>query len=111
MVVGDYARVPAKAPHFGRAETEMTIQVHGIGPFFTDYHEPVYHLTADGIFLERRAGELEQAVQDRAVGCFEFQVGDEVQAGRSTGIVVEAQCSPSNEFTQYWVLPARGDRS
>jgi hypothetical protein len=110
MEVGDHPKVPAMAPHYGRARTELTIQIHGIGPFFTDYVNPIYHLNEEGIFLEDLAGQLGREVTDEAEGCFTFRVGDDVRAGGSEGTVVAGQCSPSEDFTQYWIQPTRRDR-
>src|SRR5262245_38128964 len=42
LAIGDYTLVPAKTAHFGWAKTEMTIQVHGIGPFSMDVVDPLY---------------------------------------------------------------------
>lgn len=110
MEVGDHAKVPAVTPHYGRAVTEMTIQVHGIGPFNTDYFEAVYHLNSEGIFVEDRAGTLGENVTNRMSYCFEFRVGDRVEGAAGSGTVVEGQCSPVNDFTQYWIQPEAGDR-
>lgn len=110
MEVGDYAQVPARAPHYGRARTELTIQVHGIGPFYTDYHNPVYRLNRDGVFFEDMAGTLSDRPVSSPPGCFELAVGDEVALGAREGTVLEAQCSPSDSFTQYWIQTAAGRR-
>ncbi len=38
--VGGYAFVAAKMPHFGWADANTTIQVHGLGPFAINYVNP-----------------------------------------------------------------------
>lgn len=40
MEVGAYAWVPKKMAHFGWSKTATVIQVHGIGPFSTDFVDP-----------------------------------------------------------------------
>jgi quercetin dioxygenase-like cupin family protein len=37
---GSFAVVPAKVPHFGMAEGETIIQVHGMGPFDLFFVDP-----------------------------------------------------------------------
>ncbi len=110
MEVGDYAKVPKKVPHYGRAKTELIIQIHGIGPFSTDYVNPVYVLNGQGIFPQNTAGQLGEDVSDSMSACFTFKVGDKVRGPTSAGTVVRAECSPVNQYTQYWVQTPSGDR-
>ncbi len=110
MEVGDYIQVPKRAPHYGRAKTEITIQIHGIGPFTTDYVDPVYVLNGQGIYTTNTAGQLGEEVTESMSACFTFKVGHRVRGPTSAGTVVGAQCSPANRFTQYWVQPPSGDR-
>src|SRR5258708_40368744 len=45
MEVGTFGRSPKKMAHFALSKTDTIIQVHGIGPFTTQYVLPVYNLT------------------------------------------------------------------
>ena len=110
MEVGDYIKVLKRAPHYGQAKTEITIQIHGIGPFSTDYVDPVYVLNGQGIFTTNTAGQLGEEVTDSMSACFTFKVGDKVRGPTSAGTVVGAQCSPVSQYTQYWVQTPSGDR-
>jgi hypothetical protein len=110
MAVGAYGYVPKKMPHFGVARTEIIIQVHGIGPFSTDLVDPVYELTDKGVVMRTSLGAPGRAVASVPTGCFTFKVGDRARAAGGAGVVVRAQCSPANGFTQYWVKKAGGER-
>jgi len=63
--------------------------------------------SCDGRALE---GLDPEKVTDEVSGCFDLGVGDHVEANGAPGTIVEAQCSPTNDFTQYWVQPTDGDR-
>ena len=110
MSIGDYAQVPKRAAHFGRARTAVTIQVHGIGPFSTDSVAPILVMTADGVFQSSSAGRLENPINDVGPSCFPFPLGASVTSPIGAGITVGAQCSSSNGFTQYWIETATGER-
>lgn len=40
MTAGSYAMMPAEMRHFAMAKTEVTVQVHGMGPFVLNYVNP-----------------------------------------------------------------------
>ena len=84
--------------------------IPGLGPCSTDYVNPVYVLNGQGIFTTNTAGQLGQDVTESMSGCFTFKVGDKVRGPTSAGTVVGAQCSPVNQYTQYWVQTPSGDR-
>jgi len=60
MELGSYGLVQRQMAHFGWAKTEVIIQVHGIGPFSTDFVDPVYELTD--------RGRLDETAVARATG-------------------------------------------
>lgn len=106
--VGDYISIPAGMAHFGRAMTEVTVQIHGIGPFSIDYVEPRYDLTEAGVALA--PGVPDNAPRTPGRSCFQLEIGDTVRSANGTGTIVGAQCSPANNFTQYWVEVRVGER-
>ncbi len=108
--VGGYALVPKRMAHFGWARTAMIIQVHGVGPFSTDFVDPVYELSDAGVSLIRTAGKPGKPVKSAPAGCFTLKLGDRVRGGRGEGTIVGALCSPSSRFTQYWVQVSTGER-
>src|SRR5687768_8982277 len=110
MAVGGYGYMPKKMPHFGVANTEIIIQVHGIGPFSTDLVDPVYELTDKGVAMRTSFDAPGRAVASVPAGCFTFKLGERARAASGEGVVVGAQCSPANGFTQYWVKKASGER-
>jgi hypothetical protein len=80
MEIGAYAFVPKKMAHFGWSRTATTIQVHGIGPFSTDFTDPVYELTDMGVSLIRTAGKPGERVETVPVNCFALKLGDRVRS-------------------------------
>ena len=110
MDVGAYTFVPKKMAHFGWARTATIIQVHGIGPFSTDFVDSVYELAETGVFLVRTMGRPGERVQSVPANCFTLKLGDRVRSARSEGKVVGALCSPANRMTQYWLETAQGER-
>ena len=110
MEVGTYALVPKRMAHFGLSKTEVVIQVHGIGPFSTDWVEPMFNLTDKGVFVQMSAGEQGRLVQTAPAGCFTLALGARVRAALGEGSVVGALCAPMAQFTQYWVQQSNGAR-
>jgi hypothetical protein len=110
LEVGGYALVPKKMGHFGWAKTATIIQVHGIGPFSTDFVDPVFELSESGVSVVRTAGRPGEPAQSAPPGCFVLKIGDRVRGSRGDGTVVGALCSPPSHFTQYWVQTRTGDR-
>jgi hypothetical protein len=103
MEVGAYTFVPTAMAHFGWGKTATTIQVHGIGPFSTDFVDPAYELADTGVSLIRTAGRPGERVRSIPGDCFALQLGNRVRSARGEGRVVGALCSPANRFMQYWV--------
>ena len=102
MEVGTFGLAPKNMAHFALSKTYTILQVHGIGPFTTQYVVPVYKLTDKGIFLQEFANEPGHPAPTSPRGCFVFKLGDRVRGTSSEGIVVEAQCTPG-QLTQYRV--------
>jgi hypothetical protein len=109
LEVGSYGFVPRKMAHYGRATTDLTIQVHGIGPFSTDFVDPVYQLSGDGVDRITTAGKRKDRVEAPS-RCFTLRLGERVRGRLGEGNVVGALCSPSNQLTQYWIQRADGSR-
>src|SRR5258708_1671370 len=57
MEVGDFGFAPRKMVHFALAKTATIIQVHGIGPFATQWLVPLYELSHRGGLLKASAGD------------------------------------------------------
>ena len=109
MDVGDYGFVSKKMAHFGLSKTDTIIQVHGIGPFTTQWVVPVYELTDKGVLLKASAGEAGRPTPTPPEGCFALKLGAPVRGSYGEGVVVGAQCTPS-QLTQYRVERADGER-
>lgn len=108
--VGDYGFVPKKMAHFAWSMTATTIQVHGIGPFSTDWGDPAYVLTASGVALQRAGGTPGEPVQSAPADCFALTVGTRVRGRDGEGVVMGGICSPANRLTQYRIQKASGER-
>jgi len=111
LELGAYALVPSKMAHFCRSKTETIIQVHGIGPFSIDLVDAGYELTSAGVGLKNGSpeGSKPPSAGD-ASSCFKLRIGDRVRGDSGDGSVVGAECFPTNQFTQYWVQKANGER-
>ncbi len=101
MEVGTYALVPKTMAHFALSKTDTIIQVHGIGPFTTQWVVPIYKLTDKGVLLETSAAEPGHPTPT-SPPCFVLKLGTRVQGSYGEGVVVEAQCTPG-QLTQYRV--------
>src|SRR5438445_379434 len=109
MEVGDYGFASKKTAHFALSRTDTIIQVHGIGPFTTQWVVPVYELTDKGVLLKASAGEAGHPTPTTPEGCFALKLGAPVRGSYGEGVVVGAQCTPS-QLTQYRVERADGER-
>jgi len=109
MEVGTYALVPKTMAHFALSKTDTIIQVHGIGPFTTQWVVPIYKLTDKGFLLETSAAEPSHPAPASPPGCFVLKLGDRVRVSYGEGVVVEAQCTPG-QLTQYRVEKLNGER-
>src|SRR5262245_27761108 len=110
LAIGDYTILPAKMAHFGWAKTEVTIQVHGIGPFAMNEVDPLYELTDKGTALVAANGQPAGAPVTPERPCFQLKIGDRVRGALGTGTIVGGNCSPANNFTEYWVQLPTGER-
>jgi quercetin dioxygenase-like cupin family protein len=109
MEVGDYGFVSKKMAHFALSKTYTIIQVHGIGPFMTQWIVPVYELTDKGVLMKTGAEDPGRATPTSPDRCFDLKLGTSVREGYSEGVVVGAQCTPG-ELTQYRVEKPDGQR-
>src|SRR6267143_1240071 len=108
MEVGAFGLSPKKMAHFALSKTYTIIQVHGIGPFTTQYVVPVYKLTDKGVLLQTSASEPSHPAPTSPPGCFVLRLGDRVRGSSGEGVVVEAQCTPG-QLPQYRVEKPDGD--
>jgi hypothetical protein len=88
--------------HFGLSKTDTIIQVHGIGPFITQWVVPVYELTDKGVLLKASAGDAGHLTTTTPDGCFALKLGTAARGNYGEGVVVGAQCTPG-QLTQYRV--------
>ena len=109
MEVGDYGFAPKKMAHFALSKSYTIIQVHGIGPFGTQWVVPVYELTDKGVLLKVSASDPGRPVPASPEGCFALKLGAHVRGSYGEGVVVGAQCTPS-ELTQYRLEKPDGER-
>jgi len=111
LEVGAYGLVPSKMPHYCHSKTETIIQVHGVGPFSIDLVDPGYEMTAAGgaVMGGSPVGSRPRSAETVS-SCFKLRMGDRVKGALGDGTVVGAQCFPTNQFTQYWIQRANGER-
>jgi hypothetical protein len=109
MEVGTYALVPKTMAHFALSKTETIVQVHGLGPFTTQWVTPIYELTNKGILLGTSAAEPGRSTSTSPPDCFALKLGVRVRGSYGEGIVVAAQCTPG-QLTQYRVERSDGER-
>jgi len=102
MEVGDYGFAARKMAHFALSKSETIIQVHGIGPFMTQWVVPMYELADKGVLLKTSAGDPGRLVTTSPEGCFALKLGAHVRGRYGEGVVVGAQCTPG-QLTQYRV--------
>jgi hypothetical protein len=108
MELGTYGFAPKKMAHFALSKTNTIIQVHGVGPFTTQWVVPIYELTDKGVLLETSAAEPGRSAPMNPPGCFVLKPGTRVRGSYGEGVVVGAQCTPG-QLTQYQVeKPDRG---
>ena len=110
METGTYGMAPKNMEHFAWSKTETILQVHGIGPFTTTVVEPVYELTAEGVFSLTSLLLPGRATSSSPPDCFALKINAKVRGDAGEGLVVGARCSPSNQITQYWVQESNGER-
>jgi hypothetical protein len=109
MEVGDYGFALKTMAHFALSRTDTIIQVHGIGPFITQWIVPVYELTDKGVLLKVSGAEAGRPASTTPEGCFALKLGASVRGSYGEGVVVGAQCTPG-QLTQYRVERADGER-
>jgi hypothetical protein len=109
MEVGTYGLVAKTMAHFALSKTDTIVQVHGIGPFTTHWVVPIYELTDMGVLLETSAAEPGRPTPTSPPGCFALKLGTRVRGSYGEGVVVRAQCTPS-QLTQYRVEKPNGER-
>jgi quercetin dioxygenase-like cupin family protein len=102
MEVGDFGLAPRNMVHFALAKTATIIQVHGIGPFATQWLVPMYELTAGGVLFKTSAGDPGRLEKTSPERCFALKMGAHVRGPHGEGVIVGAQCTP-DELTQYRV--------
>jgi hypothetical protein len=108
MEVGTYGLVPKKMAHFALSKTDTIIQVHGVGPFTTQWVVPMYELTDKGVLLETSAAEPGRPTPTSPPDCFVLKLGTRVRGSYGEGVVVGAQCT-AGQLTQYRVEKPDGD--
>ncbi len=109
MEVGTYGLVPKKMAHFALSKTDTIIQVHGMGPFTTQWVVPMYELADKGVLLETAAAEPGHPTSTSPPGCFVLKLGTRVRGSYGDGVVVGAQCTPG-QLTQYRIEKPDGER-
>jgi hypothetical protein len=109
MEVGDYGFAAKQMAHFALSKSDTIIQVHGIGPFTTQWVVPVYELTDKGVLLKASASDPGRPTPTSPDGCFVLKLGTSVRGSNGEGVVVGAQCTPG-ELTQYRIEKPDGER-
>ena len=75
----------------------------------TQWIVPVYELTDRGVLMKTGAEDPGRATATSPDGCFDLKLGTSVRASYGEGVVLGAQCTPS-ELTQYRVEKPDGER-
>jgi hypothetical protein len=109
MEVGDYGFAGHNMAHFAWSKTDTILQVHGIGPFSVKWVVPVYELTDHGVLMKTMAEDPGRPVASAPKDCFALKLGASVRGSYGEGVIVGAQCTPS-ELTQYRVEKKDGQR-
>jgi hypothetical protein len=102
MEAGDFGFAPKNMSHFALSKTDTILQVHGIGPFVTQWVVPVYELAGRGVLYKTGAEDPGRIVTQTPPDCFALELGTRVRARYGEGVLVGAQCTPG-ELTQYRV--------
>ena len=110
MEQGALGFVPKKMAHFGYAKVETMLQVHGIGPFVNLPIDPVFELTNLGVLAKPSLLKAGVPTSSSPPDCFKLAIGSRMRGERGEGVVVGGLCSPANQFTQYWIKKANGER-
>lgn len=108
MEVGDYGFAAKGMAHFALSRTATIIQVHGIGPFATNWLTPMYELSEHGVVRKTTAGDPGRHEPAAPEGCFSLQPGARVRDQHREGVIVGAQCTPG-QLTQYRVQASDGE--
>ena len=108
--VGAFGFAPKNVAHFAWSKTETTIQVHGIGPFWSKLVDPAYELTDKGVLLLTYLLRPGTPTQSAPPDCFAWKIGTRVSGVLGEGTVIGARCSPANHLTQYWVRRPNGEQ-
>jgi quercetin dioxygenase-like cupin family protein len=91
MTIGAYARVPRGMAHFAWSRGETIIQVHGIGPFRTDFFEPV-------IFLSEPNNQPH----------FKYKLGQRVLSQKGPGVIGNGGACVKQRLVQYQIRRDEG---
>jgi hypothetical protein len=91
MTLGAYARVPKGMAHFAWSRGETIIQVHGIGPFRTDFIDPP-------IFLSAPNNQPH----------FKYKVGQRVLAQKGPGVIVGGGTCLKQGSVEYFIRRDEG---
>ncbi len=86
MEVGDYGFAPKTMAHFALSRTDTIIQVHGIGPFITQWVVPVYELTDKGVLLKVSGADAGRPASTTPEGCFALKLGAPVRGSYGEGV-------------------------
>jgi hypothetical protein len=108
MEVGDFGFAPGKMVHFALAKTATIIQVHGVGPFATQWLVPMYELSDRGVLVKASAGDPGRLEPASPEGCFVLKLGARVRGSYGEGVVAGAQCTPG-QLTQYRIERTDGE--
>lgn len=93
LEVGDYALVPKRMNHFGWSESETIIQVHGIGPFSTNF-----------------VTEWKSLSDPKADAAFKFKQNQRVLSPAGPVSVRSGYSSARDRITQYLVEKPNGEK-
>ncbi len=110
LELGAFGFVPKTMAHFAWAKAETIVQVHGVGPFVSTLVDSVYELTDKGVIAKLSLLQPGKPARAFPADCFALKIGARVRGPRGGGVVIGAQCSPANQFTQYRVQRADGVR-
>ena len=102
LAVGDYAFVGQGQAHFAWSKGMTVIQVHGIGPFRTDFVDSVFVLSSAGAVALFRNSRRPLSPSELAAH-FRYRLGDTLAVGQVWGVVRGAAASAANGVAQYLI--------
>ena len=83
---------------------------HDAGYVVLPHTHPEDELTIKGVLAKPSLLNPGVPTSSSPPDCFKLPIGARIEGERGEGVVVGGLCSPANQFTQYWIKKANGER-